>query len=702
MDKAQQVHTIRKKYTTGKAIWTRLEQEWEAENNLATASISTSSQEVHGQPDISNVCFDEDPSIEWLEDDEDVRIYRLCISQPDVLNDSHDEEQFVEWLEEEEDDHSCHQMSDESDIEDQDEYSEFDRAHKNQVFVETMRLWALKHQITHAAINDFLEAILKTTDFYVPKDSRTFLKTPVGVGKEIENLAGGQMWYKGIDKSLKEQFRTTPPPVDSFELNISMDGIPLHNSGTTQFWPILMQLHGIPDVPIMTIGIFCGTSKPDNAEDYLRRLVTEINDVQDNGVVINGKRISISLRAILADAPARAFIKCVKNHNGIQGCHKCKILGRSYMGRMIFEGTAEARTNEEFRNGDYSIGHQIRPSPLLDIKHLNIVLRLPTSDDLHLVYYGVLRKLVIGFTTGCFINEKWNLDEQDEISGLLVQIKLPAEFQRAVRSLKCLKFWKASEYRTFLHHISVPLLKGRISDRAYHHFKLLVVGITMFSSKIYQDYWKYAGSLLDQFVSEFSSIYDRKFMTYNVHTLLHVQEDVENIGPLPTISTFPAENKYQQIKRFVRTGNNCLSQVVGRIGELSRIETSTQKTKLTYPYIKLRQEEAILHVRSDFVLRQGNRNAWFLTRNNEIVRYIRATELSGTFVIEGHQILKKRAAFTYPCSSEVIFNYIASVDDLSSEIVRINVRDVKCKFVAISLDGGVSFHFSPLTHTFQE
>ena len=49
MDKAQQVHTIRKKYTTGKAIWTRLEQEWEAENNLATASISTSSQEVHGE-----------------------------------------------------------------------------------------------------------------------------------------------------------------------------------------------------------------------------------------------------------------------------------------------------------------------------------------------------------------------------------------------------------------------------------------------------------------------------------------------------------------------------------------------------------------------------------------------------------------------------------------------------------------------------
>ena len=89
-------------------------------------------------------------------------------------------------------------------------------------------------------------------------------------------------------------------------------------------------------------------------------------------------------------------------------------------------------------------------------------------------------------------------------------------------------------------------------------------------------------------------------------------------------------------------------------------------------------------------------------RNNEIVRYIRATELSETFVIEGHQILRKRAAFTYPCSSEVIFNYIASVDDLSSEIVRINVRDVKCKFVAISLDGGVSFHFSPLTHTFQE
>ena len=49
MDKAQQAQNIRQKYRTGRAIWTCLEQEWEAEDNVATISTSTSSQEAHGE-----------------------------------------------------------------------------------------------------------------------------------------------------------------------------------------------------------------------------------------------------------------------------------------------------------------------------------------------------------------------------------------------------------------------------------------------------------------------------------------------------------------------------------------------------------------------------------------------------------------------------------------------------------------------------
>uniref|UniRef100_A0A182PX90 Uncharacterized protein n=1 Tax=Anopheles epiroticus TaxID=199890 RepID=A0A182PX90_9DIPT len=138
----------------------------------------------------------------------------------------------------------------------------------------------------------------------------------------------------------------------------------------------------------MVVGIYCGASKADHVDDYLHPLVSEMKDILDNGVCIDGRQISIKLRAIIAGAPTRAFIKGVAYHNGIHACMKCKIMGRSYQRRMTYEGTAEERMDEEFRRGAYCIGHQKKPTPLLAIKSLDIVRDVPTSDDLHLVNIG--------------------------------------------------------------------------------------------------------------------------------------------------------------------------------------------------------------------------------------------------------------------------------------------------------------------------
>uniref|UniRef100_A0A182HK02 Uncharacterized protein n=1 Tax=Anopheles arabiensis TaxID=7173 RepID=A0A182HK02_ANOAR len=38
---------------------------------------------------------------------------------------------------------------------------------------------------------------------------------------------------------------------DEFELNLSVDGISIDNRSAIQMWPILMQLHNMPNVPVM-------------------------------------------------------------------------------------------------------------------------------------------------------------------------------------------------------------------------------------------------------------------------------------------------------------------------------------------------------------------------------------------------------------------------------------------------------------------
>ena len=96
---------------------------------------------------------------------------------------------------------------------------------------------------------------------------------------------------------------------DVFELNLSVDGIPIYNRSAIQMWPILMQLHNMPNVPVMVVGIFCGTSKPNDVEPFLRPLVEELNRLHDHKMNLNGKKITVSVRVIIADSPARAFIK---------------------------------------------------------------------------------------------------------------------------------------------------------------------------------------------------------------------------------------------------------------------------------------------------------------------------------------------------------------------------------------------------------
>uniref|UniRef100_A0A182I5D2 Uncharacterized protein n=1 Tax=Anopheles arabiensis TaxID=7173 RepID=A0A182I5D2_ANOAR len=77
------------------------------------------------------------------------------------------------------------------------------------------------------------------------------------------------------------------------ELNLSVDGIPLYNKSAEH----LMQLYGISNEPSADV------------ETFLRPLVKELNNLQDNGLMINNRMYRISIRAIIADSPTRAFIK---------------------------------------------------------------------------------------------------------------------------------------------------------------------------------------------------------------------------------------------------------------------------------------------------------------------------------------------------------------------------------------------------------
>lgn len=95
----------------------------------------------------------------------------------------------------------------------------------------------------------------------------------------------------------------------SISLNFNVDGLPIFKSSKQTFWPILATIHEMPHIRPIIIAIWCGFTKPTNLNEYLRPFVDELKDLMENGLMINGFKVSVSFRCCICDTPARSFLK---------------------------------------------------------------------------------------------------------------------------------------------------------------------------------------------------------------------------------------------------------------------------------------------------------------------------------------------------------------------------------------------------------
>jgi hypothetical protein len=69
-------------------------------------------------------------------------------------------------------------------------------------------------------------------------------------------------------------------------------------------------------------------------------------------------------------------------------------------------------------------------------------------------------------------------------------------------------------------------------------------------------------------------LYGDKFVTFNVHNLIHLAKDVENHGSLDEFSAFPFENKLQVLTNMLKESGRPLEQIVRRLDEENRVNAS--------------------------------------------------------------------------------------------------------------------------------
>ena len=138
-------------------------------------------------------------------------------------------------------------------------------------------------------------------------------------------------------------------------------------------WSILCRFR---DFSPLLVALYCGQSKPNNVEEYLSDVILELQQLQQEGIVHSGTTHQVSVRAFICDAPARAFLKCIKNHSGYNACEWGTTRG-TYEGRVVL-GSKEPGAIEGLKRSSVSLHKRIlklnNPHWLWQESHVSISL----------------------------------------------------------------------------------------------------------------------------------------------------------------------------------------------------------------------------------------------------------------------------------------------------------------------------------------
>ncbi|XP_064460959.1 uncharacterized protein LOC135370941 isoform X2 [Ornithodoros turicata] len=189
-------------------------------------------------------------------------------------------------------------------------------------------------------------------------------------------------------------------------LTVNTDGSPLFESSKTSVWPVQFVIDELPPRKRFSnctlAGLWCSKSHPDMSV-FLSEFVTEVNSMEP--VLWEEDGCKPSSRSFVlccaVDAPARAAVLNMKQHNGYSSCTWC-LITCSYVDncmRYISSQPVEQRTSELLvRDGELSleldtdINGVKGPTPMMYLPGFDLV-RGCSVEYMHSVLLGVARQL---------------------------------------------------------------------------------------------------------------------------------------------------------------------------------------------------------------------------------------------------------------------------------------------------------------------
>lgn len=279
-----------------------------------------------------------------------------------------------------------------------------------------------------------------------------------------------------------------------------------------------------------------------------------------------------------------------------------------------------------------------------------------------------------------------------------ISCDITSEFQRKIFSFLDIKNWKATQFIFFLLYGGAIVLKNALNPDQYRHFLILYSSCRILSSNaLATSKADYVKKLLETFFELMPHFYGPNSQTMNFHNLIHIADDVANIGaPISQFSAFDFENSLGYIKAIVKSPNNPIAQINRKL-HIFHNQNSANKIPLVYPLYRNTKyslgklsESSESKVTFSFINIKGFKftsshpdNVCLLSNGNIFVINEIFSKKQNNFkcddiFLNGFIFNEITNFFEYPLSSKEIGLY--NVRNLSTNLfkISINVVEVKC------------------------
>ncbi|CAC5414618.1 unnamed protein product [Mytilus coruscus] len=259
------------------------------------------------------------------------------------------------------------------------------------------------------------------------------------------------------------------------------------------------------------------------------------------------------LLAGTADLPARCLLCNSIQYNGSYSCWKCLQPGET---ASVGKGRAHVYPFQM----DY-------PKSFPKFNSVNGI----AIDYMHGLLLGVQKLMIRLWFDKSFSTFPFNVHSAvEKVDERLLSFLPTLSITRLLRKIQNhIKYWKASEFKSFLLYYGAPVMFGILDrDRFSHYLNLVNASQILLMNGSTEEKLKNVEDMLFSFCGKFSTLYNKKYMTLNIHQLVHLVDCVKELGPLYTHSYFPFEDKNGFVLKLIRGTQNIDSQIITGIFSL--------------------------------------------------------------------------------------------------------------------------------------